>query len=41
LEGFSIDENVGDLAGSLIDYEKYLYDEEEYISGKIFIEKEQ
>jgi hypothetical protein len=37
LEGFSIDENVADLAGSLIDYEKYLYDEEEYISGKIFI----
>jgi hypothetical protein len=38
LEGFSIDENVTDLAGSLIQYEEYLDDEEEYVSGKIFSE---
>ena len=39
LEGFSIDENVTDLNGSYIDYEEYIEDEEEYISGKVSTEQ--
>ena len=39
LEGFNIDENVTDLLSSYIDYEEYIEDEEEYISGKIFMEQ--